>query len=591
MAGHTAGKSSFCRLLRYALGEPQFADPESRERIRDQLPEAWLLAETMIADRSWAVARPIGPVAKSFCLSGATADELMSSGEAGRTDFDEYIAALDDVLGSPRLRDKPDQEICWRDVLPWLTRDQECRFSDFREWRDSSSASEAPRSSTSERQLLMRTVLGLMHADELGARAQHAALLEEQRRLRAATPLARHQRELDQGRLQSALGELVHVDSDLAAGALLQYRDSLRASAAARRGELEQQDERDSVEKEKDLALITSDHAAHDEREAERLVDQLTAELRTLGQETSGAKSRVMLGNLLRSSGKLCGVPMVIARQRGCPVALAGEEALAAPAVVASLEARRSQLEEAIREAKEHHAMVLLRRQQAEQRLQERNHALIRARADFDRRREECEREDRHIDELERIMDWAESSRRGLQESENAEKRLSAKVKASSDALDAVQAATKDAVADFSCHFERAAQALLGTGIEARVDSHAQGFGLHIARSGERNSAALTTAKLLAFDLAALTVGLAGQGHFPGFLVHDGPREADLAPDIYSRLFRFVRGLEDLFTGEPGFQYIVTTTTDPPLDVQREPWLRLTLSGADPEQRLYRRDL
>jgi hypothetical protein len=114
---------------------------------------------------------------------------------------------------------------------------------------------------------------------------------------------------------------------------------------------------------------------------------------------------------------------------------------------------------------------------------------------------------------------------------------------------------------------------------------------LVVEHQGERESAALATVKLLAFDLAALTESIQGRGSFPRFLLHDGPREADMAADIFERLFLFVRQLETCFSGEPGFQYVVTTTSRPPEELLSDPWLRLTLSGVPAEHRLLRCDL
>jgi len=82
---------------------------------------------------------------------------------------------------------------------------------------------------------------------------------------------------------------------------------------------------------------------------------------------------------------------------------------------------------------------------------------------------------------------------------------------------------------------------------------------------GDRHSAAIATLKLLGFDLAAIVASIEGEGAFPRFLVHDGPREADMALDVYERLFLFTHELEKCFgEKEPGFQYIIATTTTPP---------------------------
>lgn len=110
---------------------------------------------------------------------------------------------------------------------------------------------------------------------------------------------------------------------------------------------------------------------------------------------------------------------------------------------------------------------------------------------------------------------------------------------------------------------------------------------------GEVAGAALSTIKLLAFDLAALTASIEGHGHFPGFLIHDGPREADMDEALYQRLFLFGRLLEAPFEGrEPSFQYIITTTAAPPDEVRTGRWtLQPVLDASTPEGRLLGLDL
>ena len=91
----------------------------------------------------------------------------------------------------------------------------------------------------------------------------------------------------------------------------------------------------------------------------------------------------------------------------------------------------------------------------------------------------------------------------------------------------------------------------------------------------------------MAFDVATLLLAVEGAAKLPAFLLHDSPREADLGQSIYDRLFRFMNSLEN----KAHFQYIVTTTTEPPDDLRREPWLRGTLRGGPARDRLMGCDL
>jgi hypothetical protein len=123
---------------------------------------------------------------------------------------------------------------------------------------------------------------------------------------------------------------------------------------------------------------------------------------------------------------------------------------------------------------------------------------------------------------------------------------------------------------------------------EAKLDGN--GLTLKVELGGERSTAAIESLKVVAFDLAALTMTIEGRTRLAGFLVHDSPREADLGRSIYDRLFGFARRLEG-FGPAPLFQYIVTTTSEPPVEFRSEPWLRLTLRGAPAEERLLGVDL
>jgi hypothetical protein len=70
-------------------------------------------------------------------------------------------------------------------------------------------------------------------------------------------------------------------------------------------------------------------------------------------------------------------------------------------------------------------------------------------------------------------------------------------------------------------------------------------------------------------------------------LIHDSIREADLAEDIYHRIFALIR-LLDSETVQPDFQYIILTTSSPPTQLQPQPWLRAKLAAHPTEERLCR---
>lgn len=140
-----------------------------------------------------------------------------------------------------------------------------------------------------------------------------------------------------------------------------------------------------------------------------------------------------------------------------------------------------------------------------------------------------------------------------------------------------------------STRFDAAIRTLAGKKASGSVSLDGNGLQLRVLLGGERTTAAIESLKIIAFDLAVMSLSIEGETHLPAFLVHDSPREADLGLSIYHRLFEMVAALEGTETS--AFQYIVTTTTQPQPQLQRLPWLRETLRGAPPSERLLRCDL
>jgi hypothetical protein len=116
------------------------------------------------------------------------------------------------------------------------------------------------------------------------------------------------------------------------------------------------------------------------------------------------------------------------------------------------------------------------------------------------------------------------------------------------------------------------------------------GNGLHpkIEWRGTRRSVALNSLQIVLFDLAAMLCAVEGGSPSPAFLVHDSPREGDLDSHTYARIFRAISELGRDEDTAP-FQYILTTTTEPPKDVRDR--VRLQIAADTDKQRLFQVDL
>ncbi len=107
----------------------------------------------------------------------------------------------------------------------------------------------------------------------------------------------------------------------------------------------------------------------------------------------------------------------------------------------------------------------------------------------------------------------------------------------------------------------------------------------HIEEATGLSGEAVETLALVLADVAAMMCSCQGIGHHPRFLLHDSPREADLDRHIYSRYLRFMWNLTNHFGGQDKapFQYIVTTTSKPPKELEAAICLRLE---AHPETKM-----
>jgi hypothetical protein len=131
---------------------------------------------------------------------------------------------------------------------------------------------------------------------------------------------------------------------------------------------------------------------------------------------------------------------------------------------------------------------------------------------------------------------------------------------------------------------------LLRGGYLGSLDLAANNLRFVIRDSHEVGGVAFDTLGTVLADLVSMLSGMHGIGHHPGFLVHDSPREGDLAGNIYSEYFHVIFAIHDALGGEDAapFQYIVTTTTKPP---SRAELVRIRLQKLPPDETLFRASL
>lgn len=588
VSGHTAGKTMFCRLIRHVLGEGGLLAEGTRRRLRAALPKGWVLGEVIVRDEVWTVARPFAVGAHPFCVQGRSIES--ATDDSPRLNYLSFLetigAAVVADLGASRFPGDG-APIAWAHVLPWLSRDQECRYADFLEWRHSSTNSEAPSLDVEERQFVVRALLGLISDEERAEQEKNARLLEVKTKASARVPLLLHQADVDHERVIVALGVELAAPSSPLFGS--EARDELArrfADLDRREAELAQTDRRTELQARFQEAVTRE---AHVERDCGAVADELALERRSLGELTGSGLTDLL--EALPPPREYCGVRMSVAREHGCPLAASRPAALAERrgerAAVEELADRRalvSRLEAVLATEQTKLAAVRTAVRDARTALMRATTALEEARVRIINERAKLAQVDRMIANAEEAAAEATAQSERLRDTERAILDSYARQKQ-------IREAQHDAVDRFSASFDYVVRAILGDDITARVELAGRSLSLVVEEHGERDSAAIQTVKLLAFDLAALVSGIEGRTFFPGFLVHDGPREADMSENVYDRLFVFARELEKCFEADPSFQYIVTTTTPPPPDCATEPVLRLKLAGTPATERFLKCDL
>lgn len=141
--GHGGGKTTFCRLLRYCLGEDSFAPESQRRGIRSKFPVGFVGAEILLDGREWAVLRALGERRRDVVIENGSLDDSLREGISA-TGIEPLREAITNSIISDAVKLMPSslgQSEAWEAALAWASRDQECRFGDHLTWRDPNSDS------------------------------------------------------------------------------------------------------------------------------------------------------------------------------------------------------------------------------------------------------------------------------------------------------------------------------------------------------------------------------------------------------------------------------------------------------------------
>lgn len=587
--GHGGGKSTFCRLIRYCLGEDHFATVEQRNRVALALPEGMVGAEVMVDGICWAILRPIGTGRKHFAIREGNLDDIKID-ELTANGMTLFLQAIENSILSPDVAalvpgDRPLH--AWLVALAWLSRDQDCRFDAVLDWRSPASDSGSPVRSLSTTRVLdaLRTLIGAINAEEHKVRAEiseletgHQEMLQE----------VAH-RNWEAARLRShLLGELGLREDQVPPDRLAV--EQLRQTAKV------QLTRTVVIDADTDIADIETLRAADDEASrrldaAAKAVAEVKARIPEIERLVSRIKGEMPTAAFALHSSEnpvcpICEVPIDRALVEGCKLSHKLPD-------TNQLKVRRESLEndfkcESLRLEKHRNRLPIVNAELASARQSAkvvRNKLLLAekardAKTDAWYQARRCIDDTNGLDELLIAVERTQSSA----------DELFARIEKKREQVGAHRDAQAEVFGRLSRTFDAIIRELVGPTARGAVSLDGKGLHLTVDMGGDCSTIAIESLKIVAFDLAVMCVSIEGKTHVPAFLIHDSPREADLGLSIYHQLFEFVHGLEEVGR-QPLFQYIITTTTRPPDNLTKKPWLRETLHGAPAEERLMRQDL
>lgn len=588
--GHGSGKTLFCRLLRYCLGEDRHSVDEQRQHIASAFPGGYVTAEVIVCGELWGVVRPLDAGREHHAVQGQQPQLLLGSLPPQPSGMAPLIEAIQrQVLTEPiaKLMQVERSQDPWLIALAWLTRDQECRFDKVLDWRAAESESGSPVRSMSQTRVLeaLRALLGAIGSEEIEARAEITKV--EDGAKASGTEVDRLLWQVRRSRKEGAEAVGLPVE-DLPEGRLCV--DVLHRTAAERLAKLARVD---SADLQGNVAELRVKHETQQSvvAELERKEAAAAATVAAINALVPALRGEMIAGKMRVHDATvpvciICEVPIDRALAEGCGLShkLPDLEAVRKRAQELESKVQKCGLdlkanEDAVRAAKL--ALPAARIRQRELKVA--------------------------LDAAEKAQDARSGAWRGAQAAREGAKRLtdlyaelegargrfdkqSEVIEAKRDQLGSYREAAQRATFDqLSTQFNAVIRALVAPESRGRVVLGADRLKLNVELGGSRSTAAIESLKVIAFDLAALAMSIEGKTHAPAFCVHDSPREADLGLSVYQRLFEVVAEMEEI---QPVlFQYIVTTTTSPPQHLCRSPWLAETLYGSPADRRLLGVDL
>ncbi len=591
--GHSVGKSLLIRLIRYCLGDSQYCTDNLRQKVISKVENAYVLATFRIAGNDWVVARPLGLEFGSrhaWCAQSSHLRDLLFKDK--RQPYSYFL----DAVNVATSRCYTDIELPqagrfaeWKDLLGWICRDQDCHFSHHAEWRFREAESGPRVLSKDDAYLVMRMAMGLLGPEETGLIKEHRKLLKQS---------AEAQKELAdlEPQVTYAESQWRRLIPELAKSPLVQsLPDALDAMAQNEQKSLQQ-----LLEEEMKRCRADFDARQNERNDLARQIGALEQELKQL--QTDKATQQTMLEGLekdvvdqakesLGLGGFNCDFypTKAAAFAAGCPGKTALQLPLASPERTVCIDACKGRMA-----AIDVKMQSLLRRVgEIDGKVTSAQQALTDAQNALQKLNEQLSAKIGMWEDRESQAKKLKEARAELARKRNEMPKLTARVKDSQEFLAASRDRLGKTLSELSHYYTILLRRTITPEAQGTVTVDGNGLhpepGLSVADSG---TTLREYADVLSFDVACLTAAVCGFGYLPRIWMHDSPRQADSEEQLYHSLLRFFRDLEASYSNgiKPTFQYILTTTSAPPAELNIAPYVRLRLHAREPAGKLLKID-
>jgi hypothetical protein len=602
VAGHGVGKTSFCRLLRYCLGESTFGSESSRERIREAFSQGYVAAEMNVGGKRWAVARPIGRSPQHYAGRNTTIEKMVDAKE-GRIRYEEFRQALEDTALADLtagMTVHTGQQIKWDHLLAWCARDQEARYQSIWQWRSPRSDSKTPTFNRPKEDglFLIRTVLGLLSGEEAKLQEQHDKIEKDLADLEKQITEAKREPEYMTRFLAQGLANLIGIEDFQQESAQEESLFDMRVQGGAFRQKLETRvreigDKCSSL----DGQILDVSSKLNDLDGKLEFNNALLNQLRGAAEDIEkGAEQRASEKQKLDSiQNSMCTWGKVLIKDcsyfKGQLNVLSLTQALDDKKDAETAKKKKEAIKQIEGEINR------LAKQRAEldrnkNKLQGERSALENERRASERKVEQASSLSSELDKYRAIRDGKEPNTKLSDLLKNA-KRLGDKKDELQKELAELLTKHEEHLNELRRVFNGMVKQVLSSPYSGNIFFKNGELEFHITHGTTLAGEAIDTLAVLLTDVCALLMGTIGKGSHPSFLIHDSPREADLGPRIYSSFLKRMAGFSNQSGGSSTapFQYILTTTTAPPKDMKGEKFVRLRLCAQTEEDLLFRKNL